>query len=181
MLFSGAEKEKSMRPRTPFSQRAKGELQRLMQQAKNVSEFRRIQCVWLRAALDMSVEAIAEATGLAHASIRCYHSRYMKKGKAALLGPGRGGRRNENLSVEEESALLARFAAKAESGGVLEVSEIKRAYEQTIGRQVPKSTIYRVLSRQGWRKIAPRPHHPKQDPKRRSEFKKNFPNASRAK
>lgn len=167
-----------MRSRTPFSPGAKQDLQRLMQEARNVSEFRRVQCVWLRAMLDMSVQAIAEATGLAQTSIRCYHSRYMQRGKAALLGPGRGGRRNENMSVEQETALLARFSAKAESGGILEVSEIKRAYVQATGRPVSKSTIYRMLARHGWRKIVPRPRHPQQDPARQNEFKKNSRNAS---
>jgi len=152
-----------------------------MDEAKNVGEFKRIQCVWLRAALDMPVEEIAKATGLAPASVRCYHSRYMKGGKNALLGPGRGGRRNENLTVEQESTLLRRFTDEAEAGGVLEVSAIKRAYEQAVGHAVPKSTVYRVLARHGWRKVAPRPHHPKRNEAAQRAFKKNSARASRRK
>ena len=162
-----------MRPRKPFPPRAAERLSELMQAAKSVSEIRRVHCVWLRAALDMPIEEIAKATGLAPASVRCYHSRYLKGGQAALRGPGRGGRRNANLTVEEESALLARFTDKAESGGILEVSEVKRVYEEVIGHGVPKSTIYRVLARHGWRKLVPRSHHPKRDLARQRGFKKN--------
>ncbi len=52
------------------------------------------------------------------------------------------------------------------------VSDIKAAYEAKIGRKVPKSTVYRMLERHGWRKIALRPHHPKTDPLAQESFKK---------
>jgi transposase len=170
-----------MRPRTAFPAQAAEESRRLMREAKSVGAFRRAQCVWLRAALDMSIEGIAQATGLSVATIRCYHSRYLKRGAASLQGPGRGGRRNENLSPEEESALLEGFSSRAEAGAILEAGEIKRAYEQAIGRKVPRSTVYRVLARHGWRKIVPRPRHAKQDPVRQKAWKKNSAAASRAK
>jgi len=170
-----------MRPRKPFPAGAAQGLSELMGEAKHIGEFKRIQSVWLRAALDMPVEEIAKATGLAPASVRCYHSRYMKGGRDALLGPGRGGRRNENLCVEEESRLLRRFTDEAKRGSVLEVSAIKRAYEHAVGHGVAKSTVYRMLARHGWRKLAPRPHHPKRDVAAQRDFKKNSPSALRRK
>jgi len=144
-----------------------------MNSAKNVAEFKRVQSVWLRAALDMPVGQIAQATGLASNSVRCYQSRYLKQGESALLGPGRGGRRRQNLSVAQESELLSGFEARALQGGVLEVREIGQAYEHAVGRAVAKSTVYRMLARHGWRKMAPRPHHPKGDRARQQAFKKN--------
>ena len=60
-------------------------------------------------------------------------------------------------------------------GSVLVVTEIKKAYESIVGRMVSESTIYRMLSRHGWRKIMPRPVHPKNDPDAVNEFKKNSP------
>ncbi|MBW2145601.1 MAG: winged helix-turn-helix domain-containing protein [Deltaproteobacteria bacterium] len=35
--------------------------------------------------------------------------------------------------------------------------EIKKALEKHVGHKVHKSTVYRLLKRQGWRKVAPRP------------------------
>jgi hypothetical protein len=75
--------------------------------------------------------------------------------------------------VKQEKDLLCTFMAKAERGGILEVSQVKASYEEAVGHVVPKSTIYRLLARHGWRKLAPRPRHPKSDPVRREEFKKN--------
>jgi hypothetical protein len=68
--------------------------------------------------------------------------------------------------------LLQEFLAQSEKGGILEVSRVKAAYEQVLGRRVPKSTIYRMLARHGWRKVVPRPRHPKADASAQAEFKK---------
>jgi len=40
---------------------------------------------------------------------------------------------------------------------------------------VPKSTVYRMLARQGWRKLAPRPRHPRSDIQAQEAWKKNSP------
>lgn len=164
-----------MRPRRSFPERSRQRLAALLEQAETVGEFKRIQCVWLRAGLDLSVAEIATAVGLSPASVRCFHSRYLKRGETALLGRRRGGRRRQNLTLEQERQLLAEFSAEAQRGGMLEVGPIRGAYEKAVGRPVPKSTVYRMLARHGWRKLAPRPRHPESDPARREEFKKNFP------
>ena len=89
-----------------------------------------------------------------------------------MRGVGRGGRFHENLTRAQEADLLADLLPTAQAGGVLVVAELKARYEQRLGRAVPKSTIYRVLARHGWRKIAPRPRHPQRDPSRQAAFKK---------
>jgi transposase len=108
-------------------------------------------------------------------TVRRIQSQYFAQGAAALIGVGRGGRRRENLSVEDEKRLLKTFIKKAKGGGVLVVTEVKAAYEKAVGRPVPKSTVYRMLARHGWRKIAPRPRHPKTNFDEQEAFKKNFP------
>jgi len=77
--------------------------------------------------------------------------------------------------VGGEAAFLVPCVAEAERGGVLVVAPIKAAYERAIGRSVPDSTVYRLLARHGWRKLAPRPHHPKSDPEKQEAWKKNSP------
>ena len=149
------------------------ELSRLLKEAKTRGEFQRVQCVWLRAALGMSSEEVARAVGWHPVSVRRVQARYLKEGAAALRGVGRGGRRNENLMIEQEGALLRQFLAQADKGGILEVSTVKAAYEGLAGHQVPKSTVYRMLKRHGWRKVVPRPRHPKSNPARQAGFKKN--------
>jgi transposase len=79
------------------------------------------------------------------------------------------------LSPAEEAEILAEFAARAKQGGVLVVTEVKAAYENRVGRAVPKSTVYRMLARHGWRKIVPRRRHPRANREQQEAFKKNSP------
>jgi hypothetical protein len=76
------------------------------------------------------------------------------------------------MTFEQELQFLSQFFDQASDGGVLIVSEIKRAYEAKVGHRVAKTTIYRMLERHDWRKIMPRPRHPKSDVKALEGFKK---------
>ena len=161
-----------MRPQRPISEQAKTSLEELLKGTKTKSDFRRVQCIWLRAAFAMSSDEVALAVGFSPATVKKLWSQYFSGGEEVLIGQGRGGRRRANLSLEEEQKLLVHFFDKAESGEVLVVNEVKAAYEKAVGRTVPKSTVYRMLARHGWRKIAPRPRHPKADPQKMEAFKK---------
>jgi transposase len=71
------------------------------------------------------------------------------------------GGNHRNLSNEEETEFLENFKEQAESGQIVEVSEIKAAYEQKLGRELKsKGHIYSILARHGWRKVMPRSKHP---------------------
>ena len=104
------------------------------------------------------------------AVIKKYNSRYVRnlgreyhqKGLAAFGTDGRRGGNRRYMSFAEEEAFLEPFKAAAESGQIVEVSEIKKAYEEAIGRSLENSRgqIYFVLDRHKWRKIMPRSKHP---------------------
>jgi len=79
------------------------------------------------------------------------------------------------MTLEEEQTLLAPFFEKAKEGGMLIVTPIKIAYQERTGRNVAESTIYRMLARHNWRKLAPDTRHPKSDPMLQEEYKKNSP------
>ena len=65
------------------------------------------------------------------------------------------------------------FLVRAEQGRLLlEVSRVKQAYEQVVGHVVPKSTVYRMLARHGWRKLTPPPRHPQAIEARQQGFRK---------
>jgi hypothetical protein len=76
-----------------------------------------------------------------------------------------------SLSTEEK-ALLARFAKAAGAGEMLNIHDLKAAYEQAIGHRTSNSTIYNLLARHGWRKLTPRPFHPLRDIAAQNAFKK---------
>jgi hypothetical protein len=71
-----------------------------------------------------------------------------------------------------EKEFLNRFAKAAGAGLLLNVQELKVAYEKAIGHPTSNSTIYNLLGRHNWRKVMPRPFHPDRDPKLQKTLKK---------
>ena len=113
--------------------------------------------------------------GLAINTIRLLHSKFLRQGDSILIDrPGRGGRRKAKLSKADEAAFLKQFHDAAEAGKVITVDEIKLAFENLVGHAVNVSSIYRLMARAGWRKIVPRPRHPKKKPDAEEGFKKSI-------
>ena len=83
-----------------------------------------------------------------------------------------GGRIRENMTLAEEKVLLDRFAKAAGAGEVLNIHDLKAAYEKAIGHPTSNSTVYNLLDRHDWRKLMPRPVHPDQDIEAQIDFKK---------
>lgn len=103
---------------------------------------------------------IAEELGLHLASVSAMCMRYRKEGLEEYA-------RNKYtshcrlLSEDEEAAVLERFQEAAEAGQQVTVREMKAAFDEACGRGTGKNYIYMVLRRHGWRKVKPRPKHPK--------------------
>jgi transposase len=102
------------------------------------------------------------------------HMAYDHGGLKALKPKPSGGRKRENMTLAEEKALLDRFAKAAGAGEMLNIHDLKAAYEKAIGHETSNSTIYNLLARHGWRKLMPRPFHPKRDIAAQNAFKKRL-------
>jgi transposase len=170
-----------MRTPQPLPEGAAERLAALLKEAPSKAEYQRIQCVWLRAALGLRAAQIALALGWQVGSVRQVHSDYLRHGEVVLRSKPAGGRHRQNLTIEQEKELLRPFLQQAETGGVLVVAPVQAAYEAAVGRSVHHSVVYRALHRQGWRKIVPRPRHPKGDEAVREAFKKSYRKRSRTK
>lgn len=164
--------EAKMRPPMPFSKAFLKQLDGLIEEKWSRDEFERVQCVWLRVALGLSPEQIAEGLGRHVVTVRRIQESFAKHGASVFSTKPKGGRRRQNLSLGEEAEFLESFRHRAASGQVTVANEIHAALEARIGRRVAKSTVYRMLHRHGWRKVSPRPQHPKQDPEAVPAFKK---------
>jgi len=161
-----------MRPLTEFSEVQLAEVEKSLHNTTTKEGYQRVQAVWLRMKLGLHAAEIAQILGIHEASVWRIHSRYFKYG-AKIFNEGlSGGRWHENLSLEGEAAFLKPYCKQAESSGMIVVTDVANGYEKLIGRGVPKSTVYRLLERHGWRKIAPRPSHPKADPEAQDALKK---------
>jgi transposase len=137
------------------------ELEKSRKKNKNKNVEKRIVALLMHAEGKTRAE-IAKRTEYAETYISQLVSNYCNNGISAITDNHYPGNRR-NLSFEEEEALLEPFRKKAEAGEIVEVSEIKQAYEEATGKTLGdnnKGQIYRVLQRHGWRKIMPRSKHP---------------------
>lgn len=91
--------------------------------------------------------------------------------------PGSGGRKHENMSVEQESEFLEPYIEKARSGGIIIVGEIHKALEERLGRKVALASAYNLLHRHNWRKLVPDKRHVKTDIEAQESWGKNSPSS----
>src|SRR5438876_3250028 len=110
---------------------------------------------------------IAKHTGVSVKTVHKLISTYNRLGIAAIETPGKGGRRNEYLTFEEEKELLTPFFELAKKGELTTV-------EKKVGHEVDETTIYRLLKRHEWRKLVPRPFHPQANKEEQKLFTQNF-------
>ena len=115
---------------------------------------------------------IATQLGVSRPFVSKVASRYKRFGPQGLETVGSGGRRHAYLSKDEEAAVLAPFLERAAHGEIVTAKVIRLAFEQHVGHEVDESTIYRLLARQQWRTVVPRPHHPEADLPAQEAFKK---------
>src|SRR6266699_3759931 len=135
------------------------------------AQRQRIQIVLLRES-GMTQPAIAAAMGVSLSTVNRAHMAFDHGGIKALKPKPIGGRQRENMTLAQEKALMARFAKAAGAGEMLNIHELKAAYEKAIGHETSNSTIYNLLARHGWRKLMPRPFHPQRDIAAQHDFKK---------
>jgi transposase len=148
------------------------EISKAMKEQKNPELFRRMQCVYLAMMHpDMPSKTIGEITLYSESRVWSIHAEYRKNGIQGL-GDKRGGRYRENMSYEDEQALLNTFKEESNSGKLVVAGKIKLAYEEKVGKEVAESTIYRMLDRHGFRKIVPYKRHPKANKEEQEAFKK---------
>jgi len=121
--------------------------------SENKTQFQRVLCVWLRLSLTLSSSDIARAIGWKPSSVRSVQARFKREGVQCFSRRSKGGRKRENMSFDREAKILYKFARRARKGRVLDVRQIKQAYELSIGKAVPWSTIYRLIARHGLRHL----------------------------
>ena len=159
--------------RTARGQEVLSEAREVLKQAHTVAELRQAQAVILPLEFGFSLEQVAMVTGISKGWVCQLRNRFIRLAGAPDLDKRKpGGRRHENMSREEEAAFLAPFFEKAAQGGILVVREIKQALDAHLGRTVPLSTVYNLLHRHNWRKLAPDKRHVRADAGIQAEWKK---------
>ena len=132
----------------------------LMKSAENKTVYRRLEVIALSGE-GKTYEEIADITKYHYKRVSQIVSGYRSKGIEAIARDGRKGGNHRNMTFEEEEEFLSGFRKDAGSGKILTVSGIKAAYDKKIGSESATATVYFMLERHGWRKLAPRSAHPK--------------------
>ena len=130
--------------------------------------------VILHATVDpTTAKEIALHVGVGKGTVHNLVSDYNRFGPDVVEGVGRGGRRNAHMTPEEEVNFVAPFIEMAEKGQIVVGSQIGKALDEQVGCVLHHSIIYRLLDRNGWRKVVPRPCHANSKKEVQEEFKKN--------
>jgi transposase len=123
---------------------------------------------------------IAKHCGVATETVHQLISAYKRHGVVAVETPGKGGRRYGYLTLAQEQEFLApQFPSRPRWGLSPPWQRPEQAFETQVGQEVAETTIYRLLHRHGWRKLAPRSFHPKANPEEQAAFKKTSNRPSR--
>ena len=140
-------------------------------------EHRRWLVVWNalvdpRPALDIAVH-----TGVSVSTVHNVISQYNRFGPEAVESSEKGNRRRCYLSKDQEAEFLEPFLQLAPTGEICVARQFRKALEELLDHEVHSSTVYRMLHRNGWREIVPRPVHPEANEEVQESFKKNSRNS----
>lgn len=159
-----------MRPE--YTQEQLSELKQALKDKTNAVYHRKLQAIILYAE-GMSLVKAGESTGFVHQTVRNLSNRYLAHGLSAILKEGRGGRRKAYMTLEEEQTFLAKHAEAASEGTHVTAQTMYDDFIETIGHPATRECLYSLLKRHGWRKVSPRPEHPKKADTETIEVSKN--------
>ena len=147
----------------------------LLRTAKTADELRTAQAVLLPLELGLSLELTAKAIGRSVGATCNLRTRYCQvaRHEREAPRPKRELRNRANATLEREAQILDEVLEGAMRGGVVVVPPLKEKIAERLGKPVALSTIYRMLARNGWRKLAPDTAHPQGNPAARDDWKKN--------
>ena len=134
-------------------------------------EFRRAQAVLLPANFGLTKAQTAAAIGLSPSRVGAIQAE--ARHPSQVPKATHGGRRRQRMSLAEEIAFLEPWKNEAETAGMIMVPPLHAALAGQLGKNIHHSQVYRMLTRHGWRKVAPDSKHPKSDPAVQEAWEKN--------
>jgi len=144
----------------------------LLKRATDAREIRMAQSILLPERMKITFSQTADMLGVSLRTIPRLRKDLRLLREGAYPGDRRGGRKRENMSPEEEAVFLQDWLSRAEAGELVVASELRQALANRLGRPVAESLVYRLLARNGWRKVAPDTRHPKADAEKQEAWKK---------
>jgi len=151
------------------------ELQSWIREATNQKDYQKRLVIWLTATGHFHAHQIAHMLGVSKQAVWLWIMQYNKQGPEGLRRQGRGGRRWSFLTSDEENHLLTSIVEESVKGKITGAKQLLAKIQQLTGKTVSLAYVYKLLKRNNWRKLTPRPRHIKADVVKQEDFKKNFP------
>jgi transposase len=149
--------------------------QAVVAHTRDIRELRAAQAVLLPAVARTTLEQTAKLLGVGRATVaRLQASFRWREHEPTGAGKSRrwGGRRQALLTQAEEKGFLALWEDRAKAGELVVLSSLRTALAERVGHSIAPSVLYRLVARNGWRKVAPDTRHPKTDLVAQQEWKK---------
>ena len=143
-----------------------------LRDSKTVDEYSKRMAIWLAHFRTWHAGQIAEMIGVSIQAVWLWIGQYNRSGPSGINRQGRGGRRWSFLSREQEKRLLDSLRAHASKGTIITAKQVHSTVCEAVGKKVSLDYVYRMLHRNEWRKIGPRPRHVKADTEAQETFKK---------
>jgi len=134
--------------------------------------YRHRLAIWLTHIGPFYAQRVATLLQVSIQSVWLWLKQYNNQGPQGIECKGSGGRRWSYLSWPEEQALLQSFYIRAGKGEIINVKKIHKDICDQLKKEVSLDYVYRLLHRHEWRKIGPRPQHPKTNIENQALFKK---------
>ena len=128
----------------------------LLKAARTADELRAAQSVLLPLELGLSIAQTAKVIGRSVGATSTMRNRFFEPA-ARMLATSASEQKLKrpakvNADVERTQKILSEVLEQAERSGVVAVAEIKLTLEDRLGKPLALSSVYRMLTRQGWRK-----------------------------
>jgi transposase len=145
--------------------------------ALSADQLRQALAVLLPLELGLTLEQVAHVLGRSKGATCTMRTRFMARQQDPSRAPRSKNqlRNRAHASLAQEAQWLDELLAEAAEGGVVVVPALKPRLEQKLGKSVSLTTLYNMLHRHGWRKLAPDTAHPQGNPQAREDWKKNSP------
>ena len=145
----------------------------LRDSAKTVAQFRQALAVLLPLQTALSVEQTAALLG--RTLVWTCQVRRDFIAQQSGHAPRYKSTSQAHVRREKEERILDEVLAQAAQGGVVVVPPLLATVQEKLGKPICLATLYNMLHRHGWRKLAPDTSHPQGDAAAREAWKKNFP------
>lgn len=155
------------------------DVSRYMREAKTASELRWWQIINALKKPGMDAKKAAETCNVSQVTVYSVVKKFNANGPEGLVKKKVGGRVWSFLSLEQEKQLIDSLFEEGSKGIIITAKKIQVKAEETLQKTVSLDYAYDLLHRHGWRKVVPRPYHPKGNPQAQEDFKKKFQKQSK--